>query len=79
MKKRKIAVIASGFTGQQHIEAIRRIPGNEVVALVDSNPEILAAKAAALGVEKTYTDYKQMIDEVQTDVIHNCTPQWFEL
>lgn len=74
MKKRKVAVIASGFTGQQHIEAIRRIPGNEVVALVDTNAEILAAKASALGVEKTYTDYKQMIEQIQPDVIHNCTP-----
>ncbi len=71
---RKIAVIATGFTGQQHTEAVRRIPGNEVVALVDANPAALAAKAKALGVEKTYTDYKQMIEEVHPDVVHNCTP-----
>lgn len=74
MKKRKIAVIATGFTGQQHTEAIRRIPGNEVVALVDADPAALKAKAALLGVERTYTDYKQMIEEVRPDVIHNCTP-----
>ncbi len=72
--KKRVAVIAAGFTGQQHIEAIRRIPGCEVVALVDANAEALKAKAAALGVEKTYTDYKQMIQEVHPDVVHNCTP-----
>lgn len=72
--KKRVAVIAAGFTGQQHIEAIRRIPGCEVVALVDANAEALKAKAEALGVEKTYTDYKQMIQEVHPDVVHNCTP-----
>ena len=72
--KKRVAVIAAGFTGQQHIEAIRRIPGCEVVALVDANAEALKAKAEALGVEKTYTDYKQMIREVHPDVVHNCTP-----
>ena len=71
---RKVAVIATGFTGQQHTEAIRRIPGNEVVALVDANPSALEAKAKALGVAKAYTDYKQMIEEVRPDVVHNCTP-----
>lgn len=71
---RKVAVIATGFTGQQHTEAIRRIPGNEVVALVDANPSALGAKAKALGVAKAYTDYKQMIEEVRPDVVHNCTP-----
>lgn len=71
---RKIAVIATGFTGQQHTEAIRRIPGNEVVALVDSNPAALEAKAKSLGVSRTYTDYKKMIEEVKPDVVHNCTP-----
>ena len=71
---RRVAVIATGFTGQQHTEAIRRIPGNEVVALVDANKMALEAKAKALGVAKAYTDYKQMIEEIYPDVVHNCTP-----
>lgn len=74
MTKRKVAVIATGFTGQQHTEAIRRIPGNEVVALVDANLDAVKTKAKQLGVETAYVDYKQMIDEIQPDVIHNCTP-----
>lgn len=74
MGKHKVAVIATGFTGQQHTEAIRRIPGNEVVALVDANAEALKIKAKTLGVECVFTDYKQMIDEIHPDVIHNCTP-----
>lgn len=74
MKKHRVAIIAAGMTGQQHTEAIRRIPGCEVVALVDSNAEALKAKAEALGIENTYTDFRQMIVEARPDVIHNCTP-----
>ncbi len=74
MKKRTVAVIATGFTGQQHTEALRRISGNEVVALVDTDLEVLKKKAETLRVEKIYTDYKRMIEEVHPDVVHNCTP-----
>ncbi len=76
MKKYKVAVIAVGFVGVQHIEAIRRVPNNEVVAVVGSNMEGLKEKAKRLGVLKVYTDYKLMIDEVKPDVIHNCTPNY---
>ncbi len=74
MRKRKIAVIAAGFTGEQHTEAVRRIPGNEVVALVGTDLKALTAKAKVLGVEHVYTDYKKMIEEIRPDVVHNCTP-----
>lgn len=57
MIRRKVAVIATGFTGRQHTGAIRRIPGNEVAALVDANEGALKTAAAALGVEHTFTDY----------------------
>ncbi len=74
MKEVRIAVIASGFTGQQHIEAVRRLPHTNVVALVDANPTMLAKKAKDLGVAHTFTDYKEMIEVIKPDVVHNCTP-----
>ena len=45
MKKLRVAIIACGMMGQQHIEAVRRIPGTEVVALADPNPAALAGVA----------------------------------
>ena len=74
MKEFKVAVIACGFTGSQHVEAVRRIPGTKIVALVDYNLEALTEKAQILGVDKIFTDYKEMIKTVKPDVIHNCTP-----
>ena len=38
LKVIKAAIIGSGFIGKQHIEAIRRIPGTTVAALVDTDP-----------------------------------------
>ena len=74
MKKLRVAIIACGFTGQQHVEAVRRIPGTEVVAISDTNPELLRKKAEALGIENTFDDYKAMIDLAKPDIVHNCTP-----
>ncbi len=37
MKTLKVGIVGAGFIGRQHIEAIRRIPGSEVAAIVDSN------------------------------------------
>lgn len=74
MKKLRVAIIACGMMGQQHTEAVRRIPGTEVVALADPNPAALAGVAEKLGIEQTFTDYRQMIETVQPDAVHNCTP-----
>lgn len=74
MKKIRVGVVASGFAGQQHVEAIRRIPGIEVVALADSSAAALKQKAVSLDIEECFTDYEEMIDKVKPDVIHNCTP-----
>ncbi|MEI3282685.1 MAG: hypothetical protein V8R61_08270 [Enterocloster sp.] len=35
MKRLKAAVIGSGFIGAAHVEALKRVPGVDVVALVD--------------------------------------------
>lgn len=74
MKLLSIAVVASGFSAQQHVEAIRRLPGLHVVALCDPNLENLKEKASALGIERIFSDYREMLDTVQVDVLHNCTP-----
>lgn len=74
MKKINVAVIGAGFTGIQHIEAARRIPGVSVVALADSN-ELHGKKVSEkLGIPSFYADYHQMINEMDIDVVHVCTP-----
>lgn len=74
MRQLRIGVIGAGFTGQQHIEAIRRIPGTEVKALSESNSDVAAKKSEQLGINKYYLDYRDMLRDPEIDIIHNCTP-----
>ena len=75
MKKTlNIALIGTGFIGKQHLEAIRRIPYTNIVAIADCNEEGLKRTAEAFGIEKTYTDYREMLEKEDIDVVHNCTP-----
>ena len=74
MEVLKVGVIGMGFTGQQHVEAIRRIPGAQVVAVSDLDAGALADKAASLGIDRCFTRWSDMITEMQPDIIHNCTP-----
>ncbi len=72
MKKFKAAVIGVGFIGVAHIEALRRLGNVEVVAISDQ--VALKEKAEKYAIPNYYEDYKQMIDELDLDFIHICTP-----
>lgn len=68
----RTGVVGTGFIGQVHIETVRRLGNVEVVALTDN----FNAKetAEALNVPNYYSDYKEMIDTMNLDMIHICTP-----
>lgn len=72
MNKLKAAVIGSGFIGAAHVDALRRVPGVDIIALVD----IMDAerKAQELDIPYGFTDYREMIEVCKPDCIHICTP-----
>lgn len=70
----RIGVIGTGFIGKQHIEAIRRIPGTEVVAVSDSNEEMVKSVSEQLHIPSYYSDYKELLKNETIDIVHNCTP-----
>lgn len=74
MKKIRVAIIGTGFIGKQHIEAVRRIPGTEIVAIVDTNAQMAKEVSEEFYIEKFYTDYKEMLKDEKIDIVHNCTP-----
>ena len=53
------------------------IPNTQVVAVADDNPGGLAAAARRLKVNRTFSDYRKMLDEVQADIVSIC-PRWVD-
>ena len=75
METIKIGVAGLGFIGPAHIEAIRRIPGLEVVA-VYHNGEDVEQKAKALGIPGYYQDFDAFVNHQGLDCVHICTPNF---
>jgi predicted dehydrogenase len=76
MTKIPVGVIGTGFIGPAHIEALRRLPGVEVVALADVDDATAKAKADGLGVAQSYGDYRRLLARDDVQAVHICTPNY---
>jgi predicted dehydrogenase len=74
MRKLKAGIIGSGMMGPIHTEALRRLGHVEVVALAEASPELARTKAEQLGIPRSYGDYRELVDDPEVEVVHNCTP-----
>lgn len=75
MQKIKVGVVGTGFIGPAHIEALRRLPNVEVVALCEVTQELADEKAAQLGIPKGYI-FDDLIKDPAIEVVHICTPNF---
>lgn len=75
-KKLRVAVVGVGYIGKQHIEAVNRIPGTEVVAIVQTKLEDAKKIAEMYDVENYFTDLDELIEYGDVDVVHICTPNY---
>ncbi len=75
MQKIKVGVVGTGFIGPAHIEALRRLPNVEVSALCEVTPELAAAKAASLGIARSYT-FDDLLKQDDIQAVHICTPNF---
>ena len=76
MEKIKVAVAGLGFIGPAHIEALRRLPNVEVVAVSDVNEDDARQKANQLGVAHSYGDFQQLLQHEGVACVHICTPNF---
>ena len=74
MKRIRVGVVGAGFAGSTHIQALRRLPHIEVVALAGHSTDQARASATKLGVARSYGDYREMLRDEPLDAVHNCTP-----
>lgn len=70
----KVGVVGTGFAAAQHVEALRRLPGVEVAALVGRTRERARAVAAELGVARPLAAVEELLADDEIRAVHNCTP-----
>jgi predicted dehydrogenase len=76
----RVAIIGRtghGNYGHQIDQVWLEIPNAQLVAVADDDPNGLAQAAKRLKVDKTFTDYRTMLDEVKPDVVGIC-PRWID-
>ncbi|MPV36895.1 Gfo/Idh/MocA family protein [Georgenia subflava] len=67
------AVIGCGDVATVHFEAIAAIDDIDLVAVCDTDPDVLAAAVEAYGVPG-FADHRALLAEMRPDVVHVCTP-----
>jgi predicted dehydrogenase len=70
----KAAVVGTGFSAAAHVEALRRLPGVEVAAIVGRTAERAHETAAELGVQRGLGSVEELLADEEIRVVHNCTP-----
>ncbi len=72
----KINIIGVGIMGKNVARALRRNPMVRLTAAADLSAEDLQAAKEEFGLERTYGDYRQMIDVEKPDAVFIATPDW---
>ncbi len=73
----KVGVVGSVGRGRSFFASFHNNPATSLAALCDINAEGLAAQSAEQEVEQTYTDYEQMLDRAELDLVVIGTPMPF--
>jgi len=69
----RAAVVGCGDISAVHLAALGDLGGVELVGVCDVDPGRAAAAAEAHGTS-SYTDHRLMLDSLEPDVVHVCTP-----
>ena len=83
LKRIRVAMVGLGSRGYWALTRLVEIPGVDIVAVADNNPEVLAKCRKFLAEKKLPAakefggdeGYKAMCDTVPADVLYNCTPR----
>src|SRR5882762_4319817 len=67
------AVVGTGFIGEVHVEALRRL-GVRVHGVVGSSHARAAERAAALALPAAYASFEAMLADTGVDVVHITSP-----
>jgi predicted dehydrogenase len=68
------AVIGAGQIARQHLGCLQGLSGVEVAAVCDLSSSVAQCAAERHGIPSWFTDHREMLREIQPDVVHVTTP-----
>ena len=68
----KCAIVGMGVIGNVHFDVLKTVKDANLVALCDCNESVLDKFDNV----KKYTDYNELLEKEQLDVVHICTPHY---
>jgi len=71
----KAAIIGCGNIYENHAKAIKKYNGAEILAFCDIKPDKAENAAAKYGGKAT-SDYKEILEDEEINVVHICTPHY---
>ena len=74
MDKLRVGFIGVGRIADLHHLGYKDNPNAELHAVCGAEPEILQQRAREWGVEKTYDDYRRLLDDPEVDAVEVITP-----
>lgn len=74
MNKIKVGLIGTGFSATSHIEALRRLPNIEIVAVAGSTKGKAERMAERYAIPSSFDDAFKLISDPEVEAVHNCTP-----
>lgn len=76
MEMTNAGIIGCGFMGTSHLENLRRIPNMNIIAVADNSESKVSILAKEFHIPYCYTDWQELINNPDIEVIHNCTPNY---
>ncbi|MBC8227954.1 Gfo/Idh/MocA family oxidoreductase, partial [bacterium] len=73
MKRYRVGIVGCGNISRTHMHAYRAAFAVDVVAAADIQEEKLSAFSEEYRISALYTDYKEMLDKENLDIISVCT------
>ncbi len=72
----KVNIIGMGIMGKAAAHTLARNPNVEVTAIANRGEERRKEATQEFGIERTYTDYLEMLDKEKPDAVFIATPDW---
>lgn len=69
-----VGVIGSGFMGAAHVDALRRVPGVNVVAISSIDRPRAEELADSFAIPHVIDDWRELASRSDVAAVHNCTP-----